>query len=68
MHTIDNKLCWGRINYPFIGIDHITMIAVGVGIAPMIQTLRTIIKDNIKYTNSRNTESDTRASHTCIKR
>lgn len=26
-----------KIQYPFVGVNRITMVAVGVGIAPMIQ-------------------------------
>jgi hypothetical protein len=37
--------CAGKFQYPFNGVSTITMIAVGVGIAPMIHTLRSIMKD-----------------------
>ncbi len=42
----DNANCVGRIHYPFTSrVSNITMIAVGVGLAPMIHTLRAIFKD-----------------------
>ena len=54
--VIDNSRCEGRIHYPFKhDVKTITMIAVGVGLAPMIQTLRTIFKDHDeRISNSNN--------------
>lgn len=38
--------CEGRIGYPFpAAVRTVTVIAVGVGIAPMIQTIRAILRD-----------------------
>lgn len=33
-----------KIQYPFLGVKTITMIAVGVGIAPMIQALHELCR------------------------
>lgn len=50
---IDTSLCKGKINYPFEkSVKTITMIAVGAGIAPMIQTLRAIFAN---YSNGKET-------------
>ncbi len=40
-----------KIQYPFIGISSITMIAVGVGIAPMIQALHKLLGEVNDNTN-----------------
>ncbi len=41
-----NKTCLGKVPYPFPGIKRLMLIAVGVGVAPMIQTLRTLLKQH----------------------
>ena len=43
-HRIDTAICRGKLNFPFQGVTSLTMIAVGVGVAPMVQTLRGIFK------------------------
>ncbi len=40
----DTAMCRGKVDFPFKNVSSLTMIAVGVGIAPMIQTLRSIFK------------------------
>jgi hypothetical protein len=40
-----NSHCLGKIAYPFPGSKKLMMIAVGAGIAPMIQILRRLFKD-----------------------
>lgn len=37
-------MCRGKLDFPFKNVSSLTMIAVGVGVAPMIQTLRNIFK------------------------
>lgn len=37
-------MCRGKIPFPFPGVKSLTLIAVGVGVAPMIQILRGIFK------------------------
>ena len=42
-----------KIQYPFTAVESITMIAVGVGIAPMIQALHSLLEtlgDNTQIT------------------
>ena len=42
---VDSARCLGRVPFPFASdIKSLTMIAVGVGIAPMLQILRQILK------------------------
>lgn len=41
-----SKTCLGRVPYPFPGVKHLMLIAVGVGVAPMIQTLRSLLKQH----------------------
>lgn len=57
-----NSRCEGRIGYPFpAAVRTVTMIAVGVGIAPMIQTIRSILRDAKEWERDRNGENgDTR--------
>ena len=44
--SLVNSRCEGRIGYPFpTAVRSVMMIAVGVGIAPMIQTIRAILRD-----------------------
>lgn len=35
-----------KIQYPFVGVKSITMIAVGVGIAPMIQAFHELFRQD----------------------
>mmetsp|Transcript_31212 Transcript_31212/g.42644 ORF Transcript_31212/g.42644 Transcript_31212/m.42644 type:complete len:202 (+) Transcript_31212:336-941(+) len=52
-----NSSCIGRIRYPFPShIQSVTMIAVGVGVAPMIQTLRALLR-NYSHENRRSSMS-----------
>ena len=37
--------CVGRLRYPLEGVKSMTMIAVGVGIAPMIHAMRAVFKE-----------------------
>jgi hypothetical protein len=48
----DTAMCRGKIPFPFLGVRSLTMIAVGVGIAPMIQVLRGIFKSRDHYQSS----------------
>ena len=44
--SLVNSRCEGRIGYPFpAAVRSVTIIAVGVGVAPMIQTIRAILRD-----------------------
>jgi hypothetical protein len=45
----DTAMCRGKIPFPFVGVRSLTMIAVGVGIAPMIQVLRGIFRSRDYY-------------------
>jgi hypothetical protein len=47
-----NSHCLGKIPYPFPGVKKLMMIAVGAGIAPMIQILRSLFKDYEKTLSS----------------
>ncbi len=46
MALADNALCVGRVPYPFVDIEGVMLIAVGVGVAPMIQTIRAILTNS----------------------
>ena len=49
----------GKINYPFDKeIKTLTMIAVGIGVAPMIQLLRFILQD-IQNTHDQDCKKET---------
>lgn len=39
-----NQMCIKEINYPFDGVQSITMIAVGAGVAPMIRIIRAVLE------------------------
>lgn len=39
----DSNICINRVKWPLVGVKTVTMMAVGVGIAPMIQMIRSIL-------------------------
>lgn len=51
--------CKGRVGYPISGVRTMTLIAVGVGIAPMIQLLRAVIRDHPSMNHEENAEEST---------
>ena len=42
----DNEKCLPRFDFPILGVTSLTLIAVGVGLAPMIQLLRYVFAFN----------------------
>jgi ferredoxin-NADP reductase len=37
------KQCLGKLQFPYVGVDTITMIAVGIGVVPMINIIKAFI-------------------------
>jgi hypothetical protein len=50
--SLDNSHCLGRIPYPFPNTKKLMIIAVGVGIAPFLQTLRYFFRDYERRTGT----------------
>jgi hypothetical protein len=49
----DTEQCRGKVPFPFPGVRSLTLVAVGAGIAPMVQILRGIFKSRDYYAAAR---------------